>query len=86
VDSTARAVAAVSARPLLRASCLEQGLALTMWLAAAHIPARVVLGVRRSQSLRSGLSAHAWVEHDGRIVLGAVQAVGLTPLPELCRG
>jgi hypothetical protein len=81
------AIAALGARRPFSSSCLEQGLALVMVLTAMRIPARLVIGVGRPDSV---LRAHAWVEHDGHVVLGAVHARGLEPLPSAaswpCRG
>ena len=84
-DSIARAVVSVSVRGPLAFSCLEQSLALVCLLAMRHVPARLVIGVSRTP-----LRAHAWVECDGRILLGESQSHGLTPLtgtaPSPCRG
>jgi hypothetical protein len=72
------AIAALGARRPLSSTCLEQGVALVMLLTARRIPSRLVIGVGRPDP---DLRAHAWVEHEGRVVLGAVQADGLVPLP-----
>jgi hypothetical protein len=48
-----------------------------MLLTVARIRARVIIGVDRSAA---GLTAHAWVESDGRILLGGAHAKGFTPL------
>jgi Transglutaminase-like superfamily len=83
VDRLCRAIAGVGARWPFRSTCLEQGIALVMLLALARKPARVVIGVAR----RDGdivtprlLHAHAWVESEGRILLGAAHSQGLLPL------
>jgi hypothetical protein len=58
-----------------------------MLLTALRIPSRLVIGVARAESAGSAssqdprLTAHAWVEHDGRVILGGVHAIGLEPLP-----
>jgi Transglutaminase-like superfamily len=84
-DLTAAAIVGVSVRGPLTFTCLEQGLALVILLAMRHTPARLVIGVSRTP-----LRAHAWVECDGRIVLGGSQSHDLTPLtgtaPSPCRG
>ncbi len=84
-DTLARAIVAVSVRGPLTFSCLEQSLALVTLLALRHLPARLVIGVSRPP-----FQAHAWVECDGRILLGGSHAGGLTPLtgtaPSPCRG
>lgn len=82
--AAARAVATAGAR--LHASCLEQGVALLLLLALRRIPARLVIGVSRPETV---LQAHAWVECGGDVVLGAAQAPGFHPLPAAvspCRG
>jgi Transglutaminase-like superfamily len=85
VDNLARAIGGVGARQPVRATCLEQALALVGLLSLTGVPARLVIGVSRPDPT---LRAHAWVECDGRIVLGSAQSHGLTPLPAappLCR-
>jgi transglutaminase-like putative cysteine protease len=67
-----------AAGALLRASCLEQSVALTGMLALTRIPARLVIGVSRSGRT---LDAHAWVESHGSIVLGAPEAPSYAALP-----
>lgn len=62
---------------VVRASCLEQALALVLVMAAWARRGRLVIGVRRAGPL---LEAHAWVECDGAIVLG-----GGAPLEGLAR-
>ena len=78
-----RAVAGVGVRWPFRATCLEQGVALVMLLAIARTPARMVIGVSRREPAsteRAALRAHAWVESEGRVLLGAAQSHGLLPL------
>ena len=74
-DSLARAVVSVSVRGPLAFSCLEQSLALVSLLAIRRTPARLVIGVSRTPFI-----AHAWVECDGRILLGESETRGVTPL------
>lgn len=74
----ARAVAGVAARLPWPASCLEQGIALVLLLWIARRPARLVVGVSREES---SLRAHAWVESDGRVILGAANEPEFAPLP-----
>jgi len=76
IDSFSCAVAAVGGR--CRATCLEQGVALTLVLAAMRVPARLVIGVERSGT---ALGAHAWVESNGRVILGGADASKYAPLP-----
>ena len=73
-----RAIAGVGIRLPWHASCLEQGLALVMLLAVARVPARLVVGVSRPDS---SMRAHAWVESEGRVILGGAQAEHFRPLP-----
>lgn len=51
-----------------RPTCLEQALALERLLRSEGLDAAVVVGVRRA---RATLDAHAWLEHQGRTLLGA---------------
>jgi transglutaminase-like putative cysteine protease len=80
VPSLAWGVAAAGA--VLRASCLEQAVALTAILGIARIPARLVSGVSRSGR---ALDAHAWVESSGAIVLGAAEATRYSAFPTAAR-
>jgi hypothetical protein len=81
----ARAIVGVSVRGPVTFTCLEQSLALVSLLAVRRMPARLVIGVSRTP-----FGAHAWVECDGRILLGESQMRGLTPLTgtatSSCRG
>jgi hypothetical protein len=73
----ARAVAAIGSQPMVRATCLEQGIALVLLLSILRVPARLVVGVSRDGVLR----AHAWVACGGVIVLGGTPAPEFAPLP-----
>jgi hypothetical protein len=85
LDAMARAIVGVSVRGPLTFSCLEQSLALVIVSALARVPVRLVIGVNRAP-----FAAHAWVECDGRILLGGLGAHGMTPLTGTaaspCRG
>lgn len=52
-----------------RATCLPRALAGQYLLATHGYPSRLRLGVRKSGDR---LSAHAWLEHQGRVVIGRV--------------
>jgi hypothetical protein len=66
-DRIAWAVRAVS-QYVPRATCLTQALAGQVLLARRGHPTRLHIGVTRK--LRERLEAHAWLECEGRIVLG----------------
>jgi hypothetical protein len=67
ITSIVRAVKAVS-RFVPRATCLTQALAAS-WLIRRHGQSSdLVIGVAKDD--RSRLIAHAWLEKDGRIILG----------------
>jgi hypothetical protein len=72
-----RAIARVGATRLFRSSCLQQGIGLVVLLSAFGIPSRLVIGVTRADE---GVHAHAWVECDGRVVLGGELSDRFTPL------
>jgi hypothetical protein len=57
-----------AARVVPRATCLTQALAGELLLRRAGYPAEVRIGVAKSSTGK--LEAHAWVESDGRIVIG----------------
>jgi len=62
-------------------SCLVRALVARALLARHGHPAAVRLGVARQPA--GALAAHAWVESDGRIVVGDVERPGFSPLPSL---
>jgi Transglutaminase-like superfamily len=57
-----------AARIVPRATCLTQALAGEVLLRRAGYPAEVKIGVAKGPTGK--LEAHAWVESDGRIVIG----------------
>jgi hypothetical protein len=76
-EQLALAVQRTARRLPFRPTCLEQALALERLLHAAGLDAAVVLGVRR---VGRALDAHAWIEHQGQILLGATPAGLYSPL------
>ncbi len=73
VDRVAWAVA-VSSRFIPRASCLTQALATKALLSRRSQPAVLRIGVIRNES--GEFLAHAWVESNGKVVIG-----GTNPMP-----
>jgi hypothetical protein len=64
------------------AKCLERALAAKVLLSAQGHRVDLRIGVDRPQG--APLEAHAWLEDDGRIVIGHVEDLGrYTPLPVL---
>ena len=62
---------------VVTATCLNQALALS-WLLSRHdMSATLRIGVSRSMG---HLTAHAWIEQNGQIILGVAQAETHTPL------
>jgi hypothetical protein len=76
VPRTAWAVQA--AAHTLGAACLTQALALQWLLARRGEATRLWLGVRRPG--RGTLAAHAWLEHEGRTLIGASSTDAYAPL------
>jgi hypothetical protein len=75
--SLAWLVNAASRYSLAKPSCLHDALALS-WLMSKHgIPSTLQIGVMRSAG---DLAAHAWIEHNGQIILGQPQAASCVPL------
>jgi hypothetical protein len=75
-----RAVARAS-RTVPGATCLTQALAAKVMLERFGYPARVHVGIGRTEG--APVIAHAWVESDARIVLGGAELTRYTPLPAL---
>ena len=81
VDRTVWAVK-VAGRHVPRATCLTQALAAQVLLARRGCPARLSIGVAKSQE--GQLEAHAWVESEGRVLIGGLEGLSrYTPLPSL---
>jgi hypothetical protein len=59
------------------ASCLKKALTLQWLLSRRGVSSRLWLGV---QSEEATLRAHAWLEHDGSVIIGGAVAEGYTPL------
>ncbi len=70
-------------RVIPRANCLPQALAAESLLTRSGHPVELRIGVIKTK--RGGLEAHAWVESEGRLVVGDLtQGLhGFTPLPPL---
>ncbi len=60
------------------ASCLTQALALQWLLMRSGYASRVHLGVRKDSERK--FEAHAWVECEGRVVIGGAEAHEYVPL------
>ena len=80
VDRIAWAVTR-SARSVPGATCLTQALAARVLLERRGHPARVRVGITRTES--ADLLAHAWVESEGRVVLGGADLGPYAPLAVL---
>lgn len=70
-----------AARLVPRATCLAQALAAQAMLARRGISSEIRIGVARSSG--QSLEAHAWLERDGRVLLGARGAERFRPLEGL---
>lgn len=67
-----------AARRVPRASCLTQAVAAQYLLRRSGHASELRVGVARGES---GFRAHAWIEHDGRILVGGLGSAAFTPLP-----
>lgn len=74
------AVEAVSAR-IPRATCLTQAICAKLLLRWSGLHSDLCLGV--ACSLNGALRAHAWLERDGRTILGGTIGRSMVRLPEL---
>jgi hypothetical protein len=79
-DRIAWAVRVVSRR-VPGATCLTQALAAQALLARAGRPSHLQIGVRRDE--QGAFRAHAWVEAEGRVIIGGGGLDRYTPLPHL---
>ena len=74
------AVEAVSAR-VPRATCLTQAISAKLLLRWSGLQSDLCLGV--ACSVNGALRAHAWLEREGRTILGGTVARNMVRLPEL---
>jgi hypothetical protein len=79
-EALGRAVASLGATRPIRATCLEQGVALMLLLRTLRIPSHLVVGVTRPSHEAQTLRAHAWVVSGGVVVLGGSLAPEFVPL------
>jgi hypothetical protein len=63
-----------AARLAPRRTCLADALAADVMLGRHGYDARLRIGVKKGH-LEPGLLAHAWVEHDGSIVVGGLESL-----------
>ena len=63
----ARAMQRAANRLPLRAKCLDRSLALVWLLSSRGLASTLQIGVRKTED--ATLAAHAWVEHDGVVLL-----------------
>lgn len=63
-------------------SCLKEALVLSWLMARSGMPTTLRIGVGRHNG---SFAAHAWLEQDGRIVLGGPTCDAYAPLPPLHR-
>lgn len=75
-------VVKVASRYVPRATCLTQAVTLMLLLRRHGQPASLRIGVARDGS--APLSAHAWVESQGRVLIGDTGRQRYTPLPTIC--
>jgi len=64
-------------------SCLNQALAAQVMLTRGGYPSQLHIGVAKGE--QGQFKAHAWVESEGRVVIGGSQLGGFTPLTVLER-
>lgn len=84
-DQTARVAWAVevAARYVPRATCLTQALAAQALLGQEGVPADLRLGVAKDRDGK--FQAHAWLEQEGRVILGHCRETSYTPLRDISR-
>jgi len=66
------------------ATCLTQALAAQLLLSRRGHPSQLRIGVTRAPNQR--LRAHAWLERNGIIVIGAADVAAYAPLRAMARG
>lgn len=70
----------VASRYVPRATCLTQALSTQVLMARRRYQTELRIGVARDS--KGAFNAHAWLEHEGRIVIGELGYEEFTPLPQ----
>ena len=76
-ERVAYCVALASRLHPLRPTCLKKALVLNTMVARGAVKVRVIIGAAKSEGK---LDAHAWLEHEGRIILGGLGSERYSPL------
>ncbi|MBS1911969.1 MAG: lasso peptide biosynthesis B2 protein [Bacteroidetes bacterium] len=71
----------VAARYIPRSTCLVQALAARSLMARYGYRSELRIGVNRDS--RGAFEAHAWLEYNGKAVIGELESASFTPLPPL---
>lgn len=77
-ERVGRAIEAASRRLPFAGSCLVRATAGMLLLRRLELPGELKIGVAREE--RRGFEAHAWVECDGKVLIGADERERFTPL------
>jgi hypothetical protein len=80
VETITWAIGAASRR-IPQATCLTQAVSAQLLLRHYGYDSRLCLGVARPAG--GEFFAHAWLEHDGRIVVGGIESAGFVRMPAL---
>ena len=83
VDRIAWVIETASRRMPGAKSCLNQALAAQVLLTRRGYPSQLHIGVAKGE--RGQFKAHAWVESEGKVVIGGSELTGFTPLTVLKR-
>ena len=71
----------VASRWVFRSTCLVQALAAQALFANEGVPSTLHIGVRKGE--QSSINAHAWVEVEGKIIIGGVDRISYKKLVSL---
>ena len=81
IHCVVRAVRGVSRR-IPKATCLTQAIATRILLSRMGMPSELKLGVARNPDTGC-FEAHAWIEYEGRVIIGGTLPGRYVPLPDL---
>jgi Transglutaminase-like superfamily len=73
----------MSAKPWIKVPCLASALAAHAMLRRRGIASRLCLGVARDEA---AVAAHAWIEVDRDVIVGAAEAIRFTPIAKFGPG
>ncbi len=81
IAKTVRYIKGLSRRAPFKSNCYDRALTLKYFLNKKEIPSALCLGVATSAEI--DLEAHAWIEHQGKVIIGDDVSDNFTPVQKI---